>query len=599
MSIQPFFEVTYIDPYCQYIPGVDRECYTFNLSYDELAGTHGKYNTLERGTDITITYPLANANELDRLSHISTQAASDNRDKYITKIGGLDQLNVEKQIDNIIIKLSDLAFESENRKITNFSADPRHVYSLLICYIRGMSSFGDLTEHLLQNPEIAEEIGYDKPDKKRNYYRIENELEERSQRKIISNAAKRIVHSLWRNGYPLPGKITNSWELEAEMPITVSSREPSVKRAALVNWMAYLLPRLKDDITFDRGDNTKYSILEIIGSLAQAALIQGCYSAKPAAGWHYNDNELMGGRRLSDLISDVDTEKTINIFNQINNKFINIATDLGFFDSGYNYAADTTWINYYGDDMPETINNPKRCTTGEGLCFASASIMENNARFAAGIDIVKSKENYANIFSSILVDIAHEHPIKGIYMDREMVSDDNVQTCRLYSDNWVIRCKKLPKGEIEEKYNSLEKGDSFGPEKVSFSGVKPDPQLYIHPIGDEDEYPGETSGSHMLFLVGDGFDEDDGQDIHDNYRSRWSVETFFRQLKHNFAPQTKTNDIEERLFLLNIGMLFYNIHTLINRAPSPRYGLPLDAPHYMVLKGIVEYVFNREAAYNE
>jgi len=589
MSVESNFEIICEDPFRNVINGVSGSCYSFNISYEEPADTHNNYNKLNRGKDITITYPVECAAELDRLQHLNVQAAAHNQENYTTPI-------LEKRIDEIAIELADLCFKSESRKVTDFCVYPRHIYALLIHDVLGMSSFGDLTKHLLENKMISDTIGYEEPTKQRNYYRIDNKLKNRGQRRIISNAAKRIVHGMWRNGYPLPKKITSEWRLDVEPLINISNINPSTRRAAICNWMEYLLPKLVHNITFNRNNNKIYSISKIIGSLAQAALINGCYSSELTAGWHYNDDELIGGRQLSNLMSKVDTERISEMFQLVNDNFINIASDLGFFHSGYNYAADTTWIDHYGDGMAEVINNPEECNTGIGLCYGAVSIMEQDARFAVGIDVVYDKKNTVDEFSDSLINLHYDHAINGIYMDREFSSGKGVQTCRMYTDKWVIRTKISDEGEIREKYDETSEGDSFGPKKVDFAGIKPKPQLYIHPIDDE-EHPADTNDTHMLYLVGDGFDQDDGQDIHDTYRSRWSIETYFRQLKHDFSPKSKTNDINERLFLINIGQFFYNVHTLINRVPSPRYGLPLDIPYYMVLKGIVEYTFTREAAF--
>lgn len=589
MTVESNFEITYEDPFRSVLDGVSGDYCSFNISYEEPADTHNNYNILTRGKDITITYPVECAAELDRLQHLNAQAAAYNQEIYITPV-------IEKNIDEIAIELADISFKSESKMITEFCVKPRHIYAILIHDIRSMSSFGDLTEHLLENKMISNKIGYEEPTKQRNYYKIQNKLKNRGQRKIIFNAAKRIVHGMWRNGYPLPKEIISEWGLSIEPSIEMSNINPSTKRAAICNWIDFLLPKLYQNITFNRNRNKSYSIKKIIGSLAQAALINGCYSSGLTAGWHYDDDELIGGRQLSNLMSEVDTETTSEMFQLVNDNFINIASDLGFFNAGYNYAADTTWIDHYGDGMAEVINNPKECNTGTGICYGAVSIMEQDARFAIGIDVVYDKKNTVDEFSDSLIDLHYDHAINGIYMDREFSSAKGVQTCRMYADKWVIRTKKSDEGEIREKYDETSKGESFGPKKVSFAGIKPKPQLYIHPI-DNEEHPADTNDTHMLYLVGDGFDQDDGQDIHDTYRSRWSIETYFRQLKHDFSPKSKTNNINERLFLINIGQLFYNIHTLINRVPSPKYGLPLDVPHYMVLKGIVEYTFTREAAF--
>jgi hypothetical protein len=279
------------------------------------------------------------------------------------------------------------------------------------------------------------------------------------------------------------------------------------------------------------------------------------------------------------------------MFKQVNQEFMNVANDLGFFKTGYKYAADTTWVDWHGSNQGPIINNPEECNTDSGWLFAAVSIMATDARFAVGTDIVNNKSDVIDHYQQYLVDIVQRNDINGIYMDREFASADGVEMCQFISEKWVIRAKNLNNGDINDKYNQTAKGESYGPEPIDFAGVTPRPQLYIHPLNDEEI---DTDDTHMLFLVSRKFDETDGAYIYDSYHSRWNIETYFRQLKNDFTPKSKSPSPEERLFLYNIGLIFYNIHTLINRAPSPKYGLRLNVPHDMVLQAIVDHAFSRE-----
>jgi len=274
----------------------------------------------------------------------------------------------------------------------------------------------------------------------------------------------------------------------------------------------------------------------------------------------------------------------------VHREFISIASELGFFSTGYDYAADTTWVNWDGDNMPELIDNPMRCETESGWCFAAVTCMNSDARFAFGINMVTDKSKIVDHYEGFLTQIARNHPINGVYMDREFTSGKAVKMCHSLTDEWVIRAKTT-KGPIKTHTEEASVGEPVGPKQIDFADVTPRPKLYLHPL--EEGHRDSIEGTHMKFLVSKSFEEADRDYIYQTYQNRWNIETFFRQLKHDFSPTTKTPSSESRVFLFNVGALFYNIHTLINRAPSPRYGLRLDIPYYMVLQAIVEFSFTR------
>jgi hypothetical protein len=591
MALDYNLKVTFADLYRQDLPDFSDLNYKFNISYAEQSGDNGGHP--DRGHDRVIEFPTKSVEELHHLKPLSVQAAVNNRKKFSSPIGGLDKLEKRYQIDQDIINILSRALGAEGFDIEDFSCSPRHIKAFIIHDVRAMESIPHLVKYLNDNIALANKIGYEEVVSKTRYYDINQELKDNDERHIISNAAERIVHALWRNGYPLPPSILAAHGLNVDYPLESSSVGDATRRAAIHNWIDFLLPRLIEHVSFDRASNKSYLVPHVIGSLAQAALANGIYASSRAAGWHYADSELAGGKQLSNIISRIGTDRQNKMFRKINKEFINIAAELGFFQSGYTYAADTTWIDWYGtDDKEYVIRNPEKCNTGEGWLFASVTIMSKDARFTIGNDIIRDKSNVIASYKQFLADVGRDYPLNGICMDREFMSGDAIRMCRSICDEWIIRAKQLDTGAIPEKLDQTPPDESFGPKPIEFASLDTQPKLYIHPLDPSDGI--EASSDHMLFLVARCFDEEDGLKIYNTYQNRWSIESYFRQLKHRFSPKTKSTKETERLFLIKSGSLFYNIHTLINRAPSPKYGLRLDVPHDMVLNGIVEWIFTRQ-----
>jgi len=590
MTSNTTLSVVFEDPYRERIPRISGTKYEFTLSYSELPDTRSNNQSLTRSTDSTITYPVAEHSELHRLKHLSAQAAAANQRKYETPVGGLDEIRIEIEIDEIAVELFGFVRQATNTQLTSLSCPDSIAKALLLHDIWDFNSIPKLINHLHSHPAVAELVGCEDTITKSKLYQANKRLKSNSERRYIHAAATRIVHAFWRNGYPLPDQIRSGHELTVEPLIRETHIDAATRRSAVFNWIANILPPLTDHISFDRAANTSYTITDIVGSLAQAALIDGVYAAEDMAGWHYNDDDLIGGRHLTDLLSDLTIRSINNTFRDVHREFISIASELGFFSTGYDYAADTTWVNWDGDNMPELIDNPMRCETESGWCFAAVTCMNSDARFAFGINMVTDKSKIVDHYEGFLTQIARNHPINGVYMDREFTSGKAVKMCHSLTDEWVIRAKTT-KGPIKTHTEEASVGEPVGPKQIDFADVTPRPKLYLHPL--EEGHRDSIEGTHMKFLVSKSFEEADRDYIYQTYQNRWNIETFFRQLKHDFSPTTKTPSSESRVFLFNVGALFYNIHTLINRAPSPRYGLRLDIPYYMVLQAIVEFSFTR------
>ncbi|MFC6718901.1 transposase [Natrialbaceae archaeon GCM10025896] len=289
------------------------------------------------------------------------------------------------------------------------------------------------------------------------------------------------------------------------------------------------------------------------------------------------------------------------MFTEVNRRFIRFASTLGFFDRAYDYALDPTWITWGGDGGPGNeemmlIENPEECDTGKGWCFTALAVMDLDARFALGVDLAPDKSQRTGQFRRMLRVAAREGGVGRVHIDREFFDGDAVRLCRAVAKrNWVIQAKIPKKGAVASVINETPIGESEFYKGVPFSDVTPNPNVYVHSVP---EWLREQNGGHphMAFLTDLTPEDVDLSDIYETYLKRWSIETFFRQLKHEFASQTESASPTLRLFLLNVATLFYNMHALMNRAVGPEYGLRLDVPYYDVLISVVEATFTRTGA---
>lgn len=151
----------------------------------------------------------------------------------------------------------------------------------------------------------------------------------------------------------------------------------------------------------------------IVAALAQAALANGPNSAQSSAGWHYDETEVPTASYISRLIKGLERDEIVQIFMDVNRRFVELASEYGFFDREYDYALNATWITWGGEGTPDDsnmilISNPEECSTGKGWCFTRLIVTDIDARFALGLNLAPDKNHRTGQFRRMLLIAAQE-----------------------------------------------------------------------------------------------------------------------------------------------------------------------------------------------
>lgn len=575
--------------------------YDREIQYDPGPTTEGLGPIEERGRDLDIEHPVENTEELTHRAHLAVQFAESNRlsrqsEVGVTANGTAD--DVAATFDEAILDIAAMTLEAEGLSFATLPIPEDHSKALVLHDAWRMNSYPALTKHLVDTESTAQLLGYDSVPDQSTFWKASNRLEEESYREAITAAATRAVHAVFRNGIETPETVIESYGLDISPALDEREVADETRRVAIRHWVEFLLDESLDPVSFGRAENKSYTVDEILAAIAQAGLVNGPNSARPSAAWYYDAGDIPTASQLSRLMTDLDRNEIVEMFTAVNRRFIRTAKQLGFFQNAYDYALDTTWVDWGGigdGDDPETdlINNPKETDTGAGWLFAALGVMDRNARFTLGIDLVTDKSETTEYFRYLLRTVARETDIGRIHIDREFYDGDAVRLCRaLAGRNWTIRGKKT--GDMGELLAETKTGETGFRENIDFSDVTPGPNAYVHPI--PDDLRTDSGSTHMGFITDLSPDETDLRGIYYVYQKRWSIEKFFDQLKNDFAAPSNSPSSELRFFLLNIAALYYNFHTLMNRAPSPTYGLRLDVPFYEVLIAIVDVVYTRSGA---
>lgn len=577
--------------------GVDKVASEFKQDESETAYS----GTENRGRDVTLETPVQDVAELDQYAHLSVLIGESKRDHETyesttddeepTDVGG-------EAFDMAVLDLAVPTLAAEGLTIETLPVEPAHVRALFLQRARS-ESLREFEAHLKNEPGVTAAVGYDDAHGVRSYStlsRAASALERDGTLSGVENAAKRAVHAAERRGELIPYAARQAHGLVRPAEIDERYIAPHTQRTELIRWVEELLPALTDPITFDRQDPT-YSVQQIIGTLAQAALINGIESGPPSTAWHYDASEIPSARHVRRLLRQHDRETIRQQFNEVREQLVEIASEYGFFADAYDYALDPTWVAYDGDKEagdPETylINNPEECDTGVGWCFTAVTAADREARFMFGVDLARSKDERTGQFRRILWETASHTNIGRLHIDREFYDKDAVQMCRAFTGvNWAIRAKRSENGEVREKFDATPVGESALYTDVEFSGLENTPNLFVYAV--PSEYDDLVQADHIAFLTDLSDETAFLEGMFGRYLNRWSIEITFRQLKRELMPDTTSDNGEFRLFLFNIASIFYNIHTLINRAISPTFALRLDVPYYEVLHAIVDASFSR------
>ncbi|QSG09562.1 transposase [Halapricum desulfuricans] len=583
MTITTGVEADKHDPFVSRLP-VDRDqTQSIDLLYNvqNLIDIHQIQRA--NGSKIGINYPVENAESLGNLKYIESQFAAANA------INDLDP----DLVDTTILRAMPDCLAEEGVVLPDDPTLAARVKALIFKEARGMQSRRDLLEYLDSHLETAKSLGLciDPIKSESTYSRAAQEW--RMDRQSVQDAISRLQHFLFRNGYIL------NWESEMyteNQPIPHSSQLPDALYCqGMVNYTDLLLRRL-GGISFKRGTGNKYSPREIIGSLAQLALHENPTKARQLSKWHY-ESDLITMSRVKQIISNnfyrnnimlakSSIESLDKTLHQILFKFAN---NLGLYQQPIDIALDPTWVPVTDnvEDTPGAIKNPTIADDAEGgFTYPMAVSVTPMSSFSLGVKFVTDKSQYHNAFRQLLSRIKDFCDIGWIFADREFDSANMISLLRSAADKkWIIRVREHNKVITPGVSRSLEKN---GKAQVSIGNHN------INVFSKEfqkPKYPFLEEGENMILLSDMPIEDTNPSLLVKKFFNRWGVETYIREIKHDFSPKVNQEQAPINQFMFTIASVFYNIWRIINQSTSPIYGLPLQPRYYDVLKSIVQSTF--------
>jgi hypothetical protein len=563
---------------------VDEE-YEASISYEDgvTEDTKEGYGPVEeRGSVIDLEHPADSASELPRKSHLQAQLRRANLQRAGQDWNFADDLDsdeVAAKFDTALLDVAEFALASEGVVLGDIDVANRYVKAVFLHDAWDYDSKPKLEAELKTRSEIADRIGFDSVPDQSMFARVEDDLEE--YRSEIEHAAIQAVYAVLRVPIPVPDSVKEAHAPMFSKKVNERKADFDDRQTALRNWVRTLLDETVVPFDFDYKQGASDLVLPFFGLYAHCALQGAGFSTgRNTARTMFPDGDVPSGSGLKKRIFDCELPHLRNEFRGVHDRFFQVASTYGFNSSPRSVAFDPTVENWYGEDDSWTVGS-NRNSNAEVWFFAGLGITDLESRFALGLHPVASKTNTTEHMERFLSFASQHFDVDSIYADGEFYDSSAVETCDLLTDGWIIRAKD--KGEVADLLEETPEGEIGRKPNIDLSGCSIQPNAFVVPTPDRSR---STSQTRAAYITGYSLDEANIFDLHSEYDERRSIEPLYDQIKNDFHIETKSAERKARFFYINTAMLFYNMHTLINRAPDPEFAFRLDVTHQRVLSAI-------------
>lgn len=516
---------------------------------------------------LTVKFPVSEVHQLGTIYPVEQHLANESRNPCQNE----NNKNGLSGFDNAVYQLIPWAAEAENIDFDVEESKCRRLKALILAKARQMNLHNELPEYL-RNSQIATHLGFRKIPDGSTFHRAESRLVDNPS--VIENAAARIAHAAFRNGYDVPHQ---SIKTKANPAISYDLDYPK-RRHALSQWGNIFLSEFIPFRPFDRSSNTRYSASTAIGTLALSAYTRKLNKGPPLA-------RLLGGKipntkTIIDMIADLTASEIAEFMYESHVRSIEYASECNFFFRPQKVAVDGTWqpVGKYttSDGIPNVTIDNRYISDRPSWHFVAATTLNDYSRFSAGISLVEQKNNRADHFSRILSRLAENCSIEWIIADSEFTEGRVARAFDAISDDKLLIRSKEVRGEVKEFVKSVDQGESAVTTKEKLGDYHKPLQMVAYPVAE----------NHHVYLTNMAASENSPSEIKAIYDRRWGIETFFRKIKHDLLVPTKSKKPNVHLFLWNLASLFYNCYKLADQTVTPKIGVPLDLSAHEILLGI-------------
>lgn len=548
---------------------------------------------------------------------------------------------VEQAFDLCVIDKTKqmLQFAVTDTTLDAFPIDDSTVLALVLQRVRAVPT-EDLSSHLEAVPEVRGELGVDGNLDEIMSTAWEQELTD-ADKEAIEACATRVLYAVYRSGQAFPQQVWNAAVAAPDTGLLTSEDKkqfddgqiPSdVTREALRNWAREFLETcVQGQFSLGRDESqTKYPVMSIIGVFAHAALqsrtVTGACKTCPE--WYTAPERVPDRTTVMEPIGDMGIDTIAKMFDQVNHKFLQFADEYTILHGSKQLAFDPTSIPYYAEDQDDRWSkgyaeglkgDVSSADFDQQLELGLAAVTEEDVRFALGMYPIKKEYDddderdrqsvrAADVTSRLMRSTRLGTPVSVdvVVMDSGLRGADLIRRCRdTVGDNWIIFGPH--EYELEELVADTPREEPRFEKLEKYLDLSNKPNAFIVPV----PHGHRSKHSQWVFLTDlpreaflketeNGNKVLDPETVINIYQHRCRIEKTLEQIKHNFnIPVQENTTTRVKYFCVNMSMLFYNLHNLINNSISPKFGLPLGKTRGVyngqVLSAIREVAFELAA----
>lgn len=567
-------------------------------SYEEINNGH-QDSTHHVDKSFKIVHPVENVEELGNSIHLEKRLREANleKDVPIESRSEEDEKQINEEFDKKTLEYIPVALNAEglDTESEDVELESRYVHALTLKLVREFS-YKDFASHLKEYDFATNLLDLEFEASKSTIWNWKSELED-DQFGKLKNASTRVQFALFRSGTIFPSNLRKEIDLPFDLdPEIVEQRqlEPNVKVSAFCNWAEEFVERcIVEPLDLGRdADSVTYPKESFYGLLAHAALQSVTMESahKSCEEWLIDPDYVPHGKTVRDRVRKKSVKEIADMFHEANKQFLDFASEYTIIDDSKDVAYDTTnivfvgendeqpWAKRFGKSVEYRMESSEEALRWE---FGILGIMENDVRFALGLYPIDEETDYADGLNRVLREPRKnsDMPVNKVMMDRGLSGARLVDRCRsLIGENWIMNARKI--GELGELVEETPQGETkFDDDPDHLEDITNKPNAYVVPVMEDWNH---TNDDHMVFLTDLPKEKLDEDYIKNKYRTRGRIEKTLEQVKCDFrVPRQRSNKPEEapsvewEYFLLNLSMLFFNLHNLIQNSLSPKYALPL------------------------
>ena len=473
----------------------------------------------------------------------------------------------ERSFDHVVVgPLSRMWLEKSDIDIDALSINEPKVSALMLKHARVLESNPALERHLESNPMTAQRIGFDDtvPDQS-TFWRAEQLLSP-LEGQALREAAMRSVHGAFRAGSPIPPAVAEEYDLDEE-ELRKGNVGMDTRMWSLTQRVQDNLEKSMPHLGFDRAANAQYDTSVFYALLAHLAL-ERCYPETGADvfGWTVEgDREVPGGANLYAQMKKFSREDIFEKFTAATDELLDVARREEVLEGPVALSIDVTGIPWFGAQPTDwTIGEEASDNFAQGWQFVTLAVVSKRARFALGILPIKYKRELSGVTRRLLRHSCPRVDAKRVYLDKEFHQEAVIEALRSVGYDFLIQAKRI--GDVKQLLNKTTPGEIGARMGVSVGDLTPPTNALVVPVPEEEI--GSEENKRRAYLTDMDVENRNLEGLYHQFRERWSIETLFWQLKDHYLPKTNSPDGRVRTFYLNTALLFYNMHTLVNRVPS-------------------------------